>query len=61
MSTIKTNKMPKLMQSSLYNSNIYEEGRKRVQFKNMQAFTFNRQFIHLSEIKNQKLARRPYA
>lgn len=27
----------------------------------MQALTFNRQFIHLSEIKNQKIARRPYA
>lgn len=27
----------------------------------MQTFIFNRQFIHLSEIKNQKIARRPYA
>lgn len=38
-----------------------EEDKKRKQFKNMQALTYNRQFIHLSEIKNQRIAKRPYA
>ena len=54
--------MPKLLEESPYNSEACgEEEKKRKQFKNMQALTFNRQFIHLSEIKNQKIAKRPYA
>lgn len=40
---------------------VVEEDKKRKQFKNMQALTYNRQFIHLSEIKNQRIAKRPYA
>lgn len=52
-------KMPKLSQN--YQNCSSTEDKKRHNFRNMQALTFNRQFIHLSEIKNQKLARRPYA
>ena len=41
-------KMPKLIQSSELSGNCQDGDRKRQQFKNMQALTFNRQFIHLS-------------
>lgn len=41
-------KMPKIFYSSQLSNNYLEGDRKRQQFKNMQALTFNRQFIHLS-------------
>jgi hypothetical protein len=58
---MKTVSMPKGIEDDNQCRVYVEEDKKRKQFKNMQALTYNRQFIHLSEIKNQRIAKRPYA
>lgn len=58
---MKTVNMPKGIEDDNQCRVYVEEDKKRKQFKNMQALTYNRQFIHLSEIKNQRIAKRPYA